>query len=82
MMVWTMSEEGEEEFNEDEERIYFAITGDDSCTLKRLLDDDGVDPNFKFLGANQMDKSALHLSCETGNIECAKVMILCLCSKW
>ena len=72
-----MSKEGTEEGmsegeNEDEERIYYAITGEDIVTLKHLLED-GFDANTKFHGSNQLDKSALHLCCETGNYECAKV---------
>ena len=64
--------ENEDEANEEEERIYYAITGEDIVTLKHLLED-GLDPNTKFHGSNQLDKSALHLCCETGNYECAKV---------
>ena len=65
-------ENDEEEGNDDEERLYYAITGEDIVTLRHMLED-GLNPNSKFHGSNQLDKSALHLCCETGNYEGAKV---------
>ena len=36
---------------------------------------DGLDPNFTFKGSNQLRKTALHLCCEKGLMECATLLM-------
>ena len=64
----------EDALNREEERLYFALVANDVITLSRFLDE-GTSVNFKFEGQNQWGKSALHLCSETGNMECASLLL-------
>ena len=40
-----------------------------------MIDYDGLSVDIKFQGSNQLGRSALHLACEKGHYECAKILL-------
>ena len=69
MLATGASEYGElgDAEEEKEKCLYFAVTRNDADGLKSLIRD-GADINYTFEGSNQLGKSILHLSCETGSL--------------
>ncbi len=60
--------------SKEEEHLYYAICSDDSGRLKQLIES-GLNANAKFDGCNHLGKSLLHLCCEKGCCECAKLLL-------
>ena len=60
--------------DENEERLYYALDFNDAALLGILIRD-GINVNMTFDGSNQLGKSALHLCCEKGSLECAKLLL-------
>lgn len=60
-----------------EEKLFYTIESGDYRTLRHLIHQ-GVNANTMFYGADPITKSqwsALHLCCEKGRYECAKVLL-------
>ena len=68
------SESSEDEYEEHEATLYYAICEDDRVGLARLLKQ-GLNPDTTFNGSNQLGKSVLHLCCEKGREECATILL-------
>jgi ankyrin repeat protein len=56
-----------------EKKLYFAICDNDVKKLEELIQD-GMDVNKTFYGSNQWQKTAMHLCCEKGHLECARLL--------
>ena len=62
---------------DSEEALFYALQYDDAGSLKRILSDGG-NVNTTFYGMYPITMShwsALHLCCEKGSYQCAKVLL-------
>jgi len=59
--------------DELEKKLYFAISDNDVEALESLIKN-GINVDTTFYGTNQLQKTAMHLCCEKGHLECARLL--------
>ena len=68
-----LSRRKQENQNQLEKDLYFAICDNNVEKLGALIQG-GINVNMTFYGSNQWQKTAMHLCCEKGHIECARLL--------